>query len=250
MARGRIKRRRRKGRFSFLLRFFGFLIAAGAVIAALTLFFKMDHIIVSGSERYTEQEVLDVSGLRLGDNLYLMNKYAVKEKIFAQLPYVEEVSINRKLPDTLLIEVRECGAAAGVEDGGGVWLISDRGKLLEPAGAPPAGCPRVTGGTLIEPVATAPMDFGEDASYRALALLTLLRASAERGVRGYIGAIDISDDTALTFTYLGRFTVKLPWTADIGYKLESLNAVVDYLEGNETGTIDLMTEGKASFIPN
>lgn len=249
MARTRHNRRRRRGRFSGLLKLFGFLIAVAAVIAAITLFFRMDHIVVSGNERYSEQEVLDASGLVTGGNLYFLNKYGVKETIFAQLPYVEEVKINRKLPDTLLIEVRECKAVAGVDSPGGVWLISAEGKLLEQTSAPPEGCPLVTGAPLIEPAPAQQMDFGEAAAYRAGVVLTLLRVSAEREMSKDIAVIDMSDETALNFSYLGRFTVRFPWTADVGYKLESLSTVVDYLEDNETGRVDLMTEGKASFIP-
>ena len=33
------------------------------------------------------------------------------------------------------------------------------------------------------------------------------------------------------------------------YKLQSIAAVVERLEENETGTINLMTDGKASFVP-
>lgn len=249
MAKTRRNRRRRRGRYSFLLKLFGFLVAAAAVAAAVTLFFRMDYIVVSGNERYTEGEVLAASGLSTGGNLYFLNKYDVKEAIFAELPYVEEIKINRKLPDTLLIELRECKAAAGIKTGDGVWLISDQGKLLEQTAAPPEGCPLITGAALIEPVASKPMDLGADAAYRGGVALTLLRESAERDMRGKIGEIDLADDTALNFTYLGRFTVCLPWTADTAYKLESLAAVVEYLEDNETGLIDLMTEGKASFIP-
>ena len=249
MARTRRNRRRRRGRFSFLLKLFGILIAIAAVVGAVTLFFRMDHIVVSGNERYSEQEVLDASGLETGGNLYFLNKYDVKETIFAQLPYVEEVRINRKLPDTLLIEVRECKAVAGIESAGGVWLISDAGKLLEEADAPPEGCPLVRGVPLLDPAASRTMDFGAEAAYRGGVVLTLLSESAERSMRENIDAIDMSDDMALNMTYLGRFTVRFPWTADVGYKLESLATVVDYLENNETGLIDLMTEGKASFIP-
>lgn len=249
MARTRRNRRRRRGRFSFLLKLFGFLVAVAAMVAAITLFFRMDHIVVSGNERYSEEEVIAASGLATGGNLYFLNKFDVKEAIFAQLPYVEEVRINRKLPDTLLIELRECKACAGVSDGAGVWLISDQGKLLEETAAPPEGCPLVTGAALIEPTASKKMDFGDAAAFRAGVVLTLLRAADERRMRENIGSIDISDETALNFTYLGRFAVRFPWTADVGYKLESLVTVVDYLEGNETGRIDLMTEGKASFIP-
>ena len=250
MARTRTNRRRRRGRYSFLWKLLGFFVAAAAVIAALTLFFRMNHIVVSGNARYTETEVLDASGLASGGNLYFLNKYSVKEKIFERLPYVEEVAINRKLPDTLIIEVRECKAVAGVESNGGAWLISEQGKLLEEVAAPPEGYPLVTGETLIEPAASEPMSFGEDAAYRMGVLLTLLQRAEARGMRANIGVIDLSDDTALSFTYLDRFDVRVPWTADVDYKLESLEKVVEVLENNEIGRIDLMTDGKASFIPD
>ena len=225
------------------------MVAAAAVVAAAALFFRMDHIVVSGNERYAEQEVLDASGLELGSNLYLLNKYAVKEAIFTRLPYVEEVRINRKLPDTLVIEVSECEAAAAVEDGNGVWLISANGKLLERANAAGVGCPLLTGERLVEPEVSAQADFGAAAAYRANVALTLLREADSRGMRDKIERIDLADETALNFGYLYRFAVRIPWTADVGYKLESLATVVDYLEVNETGRIDLMTDGKASFIP-
>lgn len=249
MARTRTNRRRRRGRFAFLLKLFAILVTIAAMVWAAALFFRMDHIVVSGNARYSEEEVIAASGLKVGGNLYFLNKYDVKEQIFAQLPYVEEIKINRKLPDTLLIELRECVAAAGVRSEDSIWLISEQGKLLEKVAAIPAGCPAVNGVLLTDPVATKPADFGGEAAYRVGVVLTLLRESGERNMRADIGEIDMSNDTSLTFTYLGRFTVNMPWTADVSYKLESLAMVVDYLENNETGRIDLMTEGKASFIP-
>lgn len=249
MARSRSNRRRRRGRFGGLLKLFAILIAMAAIVYALALFFRMDHIVVTGNERYTEKEVLEASGLETGGNLYFLNKFDVKEVIFATLPYVEEVRIYRKLPDTLLIELRECAAVAGIESEGGIWLISDQGKLLELTDSLPAGCPLIRGGQLLEPVPTRQTDFGEEAAFRGNVVLTLLREAEDRGMRDKLGVIDMSDDACLSFGYLGRFTVRMPWTADVGYKLVSLSTVVDYLENNETGVIDLMTEGKASFIP-
>ena len=79
--------------------------------------------------------------------------------------------------------------------------------------------------------------------------MTLLREAKQRGMLDKIVTVDLSDDTALNMAYLYRFTVRIPWTADVGYKLDTLDTVVNYLEKNETGRIDLMTEGKASFIP-
>lgn len=249
MARNRTTRRRRRGRYAFVWKLIGFLVAIAAVVTALALFFRMDHIIVTGSERYTEQEIIDASGLETGKNLYFLNKYTVKERIFESLPYVEEVAINRKLPDSLVIEVRECTAAAAVEDEAGVWLVSEHGKLLEQAKKAPAGCPLVRGETPAEPRLSGALSFGDEAEYRLGVLLTLLQEARAHGMLEGIGTIDLSDGTALNFTYLDRFTVRFPWTADVSYKLESLMTVADYLENNETGRIDLMTDGKASFIP-
>ena len=249
MDRKRNKHRRRRSRLSFLWKPLSVVVAVAAMILAVTFFFRVEHITITGMSRYSEQEVLDASGLELGGNLYFINKFEVKKALFRQLPYVEEIRINRKLPDTLLIEVRECAAAVAVPDGATYWLLSENGKLLEQTQALDPNCVLLEGAPLVEPVPAAQADFGEDCAYRAGVALTLLREADERGMRGRISSIDLSDDTALSMEYLYRFTVRIPWTADIGYKLDMLETVVNYLENNEMGRIDLMTEGKASFIP-
>ena len=77
----------------------------------------------------------------------------------------------------------------------------------------------------------------------------LLRTAEDKQLLSMIGEIDLSDGTAITFTYLDRFTVKMPWDADIAYKLGNVRTVVEQLEANQTGTINLMNDGRADFIP-
>ena len=249
MARGRTTHRRRRGRFSFLLKLFCVALIIAAVIGAITLFFRTETILVEGNQKYTEQEVIEAAGLQIGGNLYLMNKYDHAQAIFRNLPYVESTSINRRLPDTLVIEVKECSAAASVPAEDGAWLMSVSGKLLEKSSAVPEGCAKVTGCTLTAPEVSGEAEFDAESGYKMAALRSLLRAAEEKRMRANIETIDLGDDTCLRFTYAGRFTVKLPWAADFDYKLESLATVADYLEDNETGTINLMTDGKASFTP-
>ena len=64
-----------------------------------------------------------------------------------------------------------------------------------------------------------------------------------------ITAIDMAEHDSISMSYLGRFLVVLPRDADWDYKLDYLLAVVDRLEANETGTIDMMQDGTVSFIP-
>ena len=105
MARRRNRNRHRRGRFGFLYKMLSVLAICGAIIAALTLFFRVDSIVITGEERYSEQEIVDATGLRIGDNLFLLNKYAIAEDLLKKLPYITAVRINRELPDTLTIDV-------------------------------------------------------------------------------------------------------------------------------------------------
>ncbi len=253
MARNRsTNRRRRRGRFSFLLKLVCLLLIIGAVIAALTLFFKVQSIAVSGNERYSQEEVVAASGIRVEDNLFLLNKYSAAQAIFETLPYVEEATIKRSLPDTIVITVRECAAAAGVVTAEGTWLISENGKLLEQADALPAGCPEVVGLTIDAPAPSAQLSLGEDKTLPMETLLALLRAAGGSGMRAGIGRIDLSDAADITFTYLGRFTVRLPWDADLELIFRSVQQMVNELESNQTGEINYMlleSQGEIHFIP-
>lgn len=255
MAKYRSKnRRRRRGRFSFLLRLVCSLLILGAVIAALTVFFKVQHIEVSGSGRYDAQTVVDASGIAVEDNLFLLNKYSIGRTICETLPYVEAVSIRRALPDTIVIAVQECSAAAGLETQDGIWLISENGKLLERAAAAGENRPTVIG---IEPTESAPsVQLSSDGENgRAVTvLLTLLRTAGERAMLSDLDRIDLSDPEAIRLRYLDRFTVKLPWDADIATVLRGMEEVVtEKLESNQTGEINFMNladKGQINFIPD
>ena len=249
MASKRRNRRRRRGRGPFPLRLLCLAVVIAAFLGALTMFFRIDLIVVEGNKRYTKEQLIEAAGVQKEQNLVLLNKYKVKQAIFDALPYVETVSINRKYPDALILTVTECAASAALTENDGTWLMSDEGKLLERTAQIPEGCARVTGCALVAPEVGAHAAFAQEDSYKFERLLVLLRAAEEKQLLSMIGEVDLSDGTAIIFTYLGRFTVKMPWDADIGYKLENLRRVVDYLEDNQKGTINLMMEGKANFIP-
>ncbi len=141
MARKRYgSRRRRRGRFTFLYKLLSVLIICAAIVAALTLFFKVENIEVIGESRYSEAAILEAAGVSAGDNLYLLNKYTVSANIYQQCPYVQDVRINRQPPDTLVIEVTECSAVAAIAQNGSYWLISPQGKIVEKKTGP-AICP-------------------------------------------------------------------------------------------------------------
>ena len=144
-------------------------------------------------------------------------------------------------------------AAAGVVTPGGYWLISENGKLLERADTLPSGCPSITGVELESPALSAQLSLGEEKTLTTETLLTLVRTAGGYGMLAGIGSVDLSDAEAITFTYLGRFTVRLPWDSDLDYIFRSVQDLVNGLESNETGEINYMllkSKGEMHFIPS
>ena len=248
--RNKYARRRRSGQFSFLYRLLCFVLITAAGAVALTLFFKVDTVEVTGQVRYTEAQVAEASGVKTGDNLFLMDKNKVVANITTALPYVETVRIRRMIPDTLRIYVTECTAPVAVRSVESVWLLSGQGKIVEKA-APSfwEAYPQIIGVTPAEPAVGAPLAVVEGQEYALDALLSLLPLLEKKGMLPQVQALYLDDPALLTMRYMDRFNVVLRYNADFDYKLDYLLAVVQRLEANESGVIDMTQEGKVSFIP-
>ena len=120
MARRRtIQRRRRRGSFGFLYKLLSVLVICAAIVAALTLFFRVDTIVSHRAAAvYRRGDSWRPPALQQGDNLILFNKYTVAQPTsVSSCPILKKVRINRKLPDTLLIEVTECQQPPGHRPG-------------------------------------------------------------------------------------------------------------------------------------
>ena len=245
MARKRYTRRRSKGRFAFLYKLLAFVVTCTAIALALTLFFRIRTINVSGNSRYDREVIIQAAQVKEGDNLFLLNKYDAAARIRKTLPYVETVQFRRTLPDTLSIVVTECTSPAAVIQDGQAYLLCDKGIIVDQVS--PAAAKKLTqvqGLTLIDPAVGA-----QGQTLTLEQLLSLLQALDERSLAGDVQSIDLSDPSQITLRYLDRFDVCFPRDTDYGYKLDYLLAVVEKLEINETGTINMMQEGKARFIP-
>ena len=121
--RNKRKRKRGKGRLGPLFK----LLCAGAVAVALTMgatvFFQVETVAVTGNSRYSQEEIIQATGIQTGDNLFRMNKYQIAHQVLQGLPYVEELTIRRALPSTIVITVKEWDAVARVEAPGNSAVV-------------------------------------------------------------------------------------------------------------------------------
>ena len=249
--RSKYNRKRARGRFSFLYKLLTFVVICGAICVALTLFFKIETISVSGNVRYRQEEIAEASGIQVGDNMFLMNKFNAAEKITAKLPYIESVQIRRQVPSTLQIQVAECTSPIAIKQDGSIWLINGTGKIVDQLGISAwENYPQLTGLRLADPAIGQPVAVEAEAENIRAQLFTLLHQLEQKEMLTDTQAIHLEDTAVITLRYLNRFDVIFNYGADFDYKLDYLRAVVERLEVNENGSIDMTQNDKASFIPN
>ena len=240
----RNRQRRRRGRFGFLYKLLSFLIVFTAVLAGCVVFFRVNQITVTGNSRYSVQEIIEASGVEVGDNLFLVNRPQTAQRILGTLPYVENAVPVHRLPDTVELNITECTVAAALRCGGDWWLMDPRGKLLEQGDESLAqGCPEVRGIHPQEPVAGGwiSVEIGEQDKLEGLE--KLLTALKNRGlVEGVTEFIDLSASNVIYFGYGENLTVAVPMTGDFDLRAFSLKRVLETFEQRGevvSGTLDL-----------
>ena len=251
------RRHRRRGGSGFLYKLLSVLVICAAVVAALTLFFRVDEIVVTGNVRYTADQIREITGVEIGDNLFLLNRSQVAKNIGDQLPYVEQTRVNPKAPDTLFIEVREVETPLAVVQDGSAWLINPGGdpvgKIVDQLKAEEAeGFGVIDGVTLLAPSVGTRMSLATEFTAQQAGLQSLMSALVEQGMIDRVDAIHLGDLSTLVLTYDGRFDVLLPYDADFSLKMQGLKAILesDRIQDNMTGTFDMRRDdGKVNLLP-
>lgn len=128
-SRSRKRRRNRGRRLGPVFKLLCLLALVVALTAGATVFFRVEQVVVTGNSRYTQEEIIEVSGIQKGDNLYGWNKFSIAQQLRQTLPYIGEVSIRRALPSTVIITVVEWEAIARIEPPTEQELLALQGEL-------------------------------------------------------------------------------------------------------------------------
>jgi cell division protein FtsQ len=92
--------------------------------------FAIDRAEVSGSRRFTEEQVLALSGTRVGANLFALD-VAAAERALTTNAWIISARVTRKLPSTLVITVTERVPAALAVLDGGLFLLTRDGHTIK-----------------------------------------------------------------------------------------------------------------------
>lgn len=220
------------------------------LIVAFALFFNISEIHVYGNVYYSNETIIEKSGFKIGDNLYLFNKYGKIQTMFNDLPYLKKVQIRRLMPDGISIQVEETSARFAVISETEVWLVSAEGKLLEKAESREGlrDLSWVYGLTLENPKAGTPLNAYPDPENRIAAFLQLVEALDAAGSLEKLGDVDMTEAYDVEFTYESRFLVSTGMPEKLDEKAVYLDEVIRKLGVTDKGYIELGGE-QLRFIP-
>lgn len=251
-------RRRPRGRFPGLYKAVSAVLIIAAVVVACAVFFRVGDIQVTGNARYTAQEIIDVTGVREGDNLFAIDRAKLAREIQNRLPYIQTVSVRRALPDGLVISVTEGKAVAAIAHEGRWWLMDAKGKLLEVA-ASPGTYATITGLEPLAPAAGTSLAAAEEQKPRLRQFRELLEGLENNRLLDKLNSVDLSEEYQITFVYDQRFTVRLstalsspnPHETGTGYWLHRFAAAVNDpgVAPNQRYQVEISDNKTLHFIP-
>ena len=245
----KIRRKRKAKRIALLMALAVAVISVGIVLV-LSVFFKISTVTIKGDKVYSNKEVILKSGIETGDNLFRVNEEELNEKLAKELPYIDKVTLERQLPDTVIITVTATREVAALQAGAGFVLIDHTGKVLDKdASMLRESVAVVTGVTPKNIVEGERIALGnEDITNDFIALLNGIKESKIN----LLTEINITKTGEYELRYDDRITIKLGTVDNIAVKLQRAMAAIEKeneINSYSEGVLDLRTEPYAYFSP-
>jgi hypothetical protein len=94
-----------------------------AVTVGVSIFFKVDTVVVTGVSKYSAATVVEASQIQPGDSLIFFGRAGAAGRIKRDLPYVDTVRFQLKLPGTVNIIVEEKVLSYALQSSdGNLWM--------------------------------------------------------------------------------------------------------------------------------
>lgn len=235
-----------------------------AVALGLSVFFKIDKVVVYGNRAYSAWMIQEASGLTEGDNLLTFSRPRASGKIITGLPYVKNARIGIKLPDTVNIYIEEFDVAYAIESEDGTWwLMTSTGRIVEQIDAGRAGTYTRVDGVKLDtpgvggqgkawepdiapPAATDPSGETEEtapvivtAADRLDTALAILSALEKNDIVGEVASINVTNLANIELWYGVRYQVRVGDSSRLDYKISCMSRAIAQLSDYQMGVLDV-----------
>lgn len=228
------QRKIRKRRLTaFFIIFIIMLLCVGAVLS-LTVFFPIENLSATGSNIYSSEQIIKISGINIGDNLFAVSKSSVEKQLKTNLPYVESIAFKRELPSTLKITVNDAEEFSCYKVGKKYYTVSKSGWVLEENTKAPEKLFTVNAKGVECKVGTE-IEFSDTSQRELIDSISASLSEEELTVN----FIDVTDNVELTVKVEDRFEVNLGTSNNIEEKIRHLAGMIDEIPEKKKGKINL-----------
>lgn len=251
-----------------------------AITLGLSVFFKVDKVMVYGNEAYSAWTIQEASGIEQGEKLLSFGRIRASAKIKAALPYVDTVRIGINLPNTVNIYITEFDVVYAIQSQNGTWwLMTSDGKVVEQSDAGTAsGYTKVLGVELDNPAANEQAKAYEEAaaqtssteaagateetqeaipvtvtaSDRLNAALSILAELERNDIVGDIASVDVTNLSEIEMWYGQRYQVEIGDIGRLDEKISNMKQAIAQFSDYEMGVLDAsftVNENQLIFTP-
>lgn len=222
-----------------------------ACLAAVALFlssgfFDIQNIEVEGNKYYTDGEVINIADATLGVNLFWGAGDSQIKANLEKNPYFSDIKVKRRLPSTLVIELKERAQIAAIVYGDKYVVIDKEGTVLRKSDVDPKL-------TLLTGLTISRLNVGEAVGAEETSTLetTLKMLSTMKEGDIYFKKIDVSRVVIKAYIYDTLIVKGTPKQMMKAIDSGNLQKVVNNLFNNDTtrGTINLGDHNYMSFSP-
>ena len=193
--------------------------------------FNISEIKVSGNQAITQDKVVFLSDIKIGENLFRINKREIISNI-KQNGYIESVIIKRKIPNKVEINIVERHINFIIECGSGYAYVNNQGYILE-VNSEKYDAPILLGITTpVEKIVEANRLNSEDLKKLGI-VLKIVNICKVNDISELITSIDISDSNNYTLYFENEKKVAyLGDCSDLETRILYLAAMLKSEEGN------------------
>ena len=257
----KIKQDRSKREYQSRRKLFSFMYYAAIFIAVMAVIILMSVTVLFGIEDieviadsgvpYTSKQIVSACDIECGQNLFTAPVEEAGEQIMSNLPYIEECTVSRKLPSTVVITATAAQPVGIIRDADGGCIVLSSGlraleNVVSPGDAP--GIPMVEG-VIVDSVSEGEIvTTANPAHIEIVAQIT--EKLAEKGLT--VDSIAFTPGGNITAVYDGRITFKFGTSVKLDEKLELAAVLINEgkITKHETGDLDLSISGRATFTPD
>lgn len=248
-----IKKRLYDHRNTILTAFLVLLVTLAFVFISYKLVFVIDSVDVSGSDIYSNEEIVFSSGIGVGDNLYSFDKTEAEADITFRCPYIKSAEITRTVPKSVSVVLEEDSELYFANIWGEYVILSPSLRVLDTIDRDTA---KANG--LIELV-LPPVSYSVEG--RAVKFISarderFIRSVLEEVVNselyanGLLDKVDLTDEYGITMQAGSKYLLKFGNETDCDLKLRmAYRAITDVTnENNSPARVDLTVVGEASIM--